>query len=77
MSTQGKYSYAVGVLNRWAAGTPIRVSVTLKSLGLDNVGGCLVTDVFSGKRLGSFSPEDTFTVDVNPTGNFMNSFSFA
>ena len=58
---------AIGVLNRWAEGTPIRVQVTLKSLGLTNVGGYAAKDVFSGASLGTFSPEDTITLDVNPT----------
>ena len=61
---------AIGVLNRWAEGTPIRVQVSLKSLGLTNVGGYAAKDVFSGVPLGTFSPEDTITLDVNPTSMY-------
>jgi len=67
-SYQGHNSLAFGVLNRWTEGTPIRVKVTLKSLGLSNVGGYSAKDVFSGDALGVFSPAETITLDVNPTG---------
>ena len=66
---KGHNSLAFGVLNRWTEGTPIRVKVTLKSLGLSNVGGYSAKDVFSGDALGVFSPAETITLDVNPTGS--------
>jgi len=67
-SYRDKYSVAVGLLNRWTAGTPIRVSVSLQELGLDHPSGYAVTDIFGGRTLGNFSPHGTITVDVNPTG---------
>ena len=65
---QGKYSVGVGFLNRWSAGTPIRVSTPLHALGLDHPAGYAATDIFAGKSLGTFKPGDTFVADVNPTG---------
>lgn len=63
-----KYSVAVGFLNRWTSGTPIRVSFSLHALGLDHPNGYAATDIFGGKPLGKFGPADIFTADVNPTG---------
>jgi len=67
-SYQGKYSVGVGFLNRWSAGTPIRVSMALSTLGLNHPAGYAATDVFAGKSLGHLKPQDTLTIDVNPTG---------
>jgi hypothetical protein len=51
------------------AATWIVVSMTLHSLGLDHPAGYSAVEVFSGTSLGTFQPSDTFTGDVNPTGN--------
>jgi len=67
-SYKNENSAAVGFLNRWSAGTPLRVRVKLNALGLSHAAGYAARDVFSGKPLGKFLPGDTFVADVNPTG---------
>ena len=71
----GKKSVAVAFLNKWTAGTPLKVSFKLTDLGMDNAGGYRATEVFSGKDLGFFQPEDTFSDAVNPTGILVVKFS--
>ena len=71
----GKNSMAVAFLNRWTAGTPLKVSFKLSALGLDNAGGYRATEIFSGKDLGFFTPDDTFSDAVNPTGILLVKFS--
>ena len=68
---KGKYSVAIGFLNRWTSGTPIRVSFALSELGLNHPSGYSAIDIFSGKPLGNFSPKSTFTADVNPSGIYL------
>ena len=65
---QKEYSAAVGFLNRYTSGTPLRVRVKLTALGLHHTAGYAAKDVFSGKLYGKFHPDDTFVADVNPTG---------
>lgn len=67
-SYMNKYSVVVAFLSRWTAGTPLRVSMSLHSLGLDHPAGYAAVEVFSGTSLGTFRPTDIFTGDVNPTG---------
>ena len=71
----GKTSVAVAFLNKWTAGTPLKVSFKLSDLGMDNAGGYRATEVFSGDDLGFFKPEDTFRDAVNPTGILLVKFS--
>ena len=71
----GKKSVAVAFLNKWTAGTPLKVSFKLSDLGMDNAGGYRATEVFSGIDLGFFKPEDTFSDAVNPTGILLVKFS--
>lgn len=69
-------SVAVAFLNKWTAGTPLKVSLKLTSAnGLDNPGGYRATDVIKGKDLGLFKPGDTFTASVNPTGILVIKFT--
>jgi len=67
-SYKKEYSAAVGFLNRYTSGTPLRVRVKLTALGLHHTAGYAAKDVFSGKLYGKFHPDDTFVADVNPTG---------
>ena len=71
----GKMSLAVAFLNKWTAGTPLKVSFKLSDLGMDNAGGYRATEIFSGKDLGFFRPGDTFSDAVNPTGILLVKFS--
>ena len=73
-SYQDKYSVAIGFLNRWTSGTPIRVSFTLSALGLDHPSGYSAFDIFERKPLGNFSPKSTFSADVNPSGFLLVKF---
>ena len=41
---------------RWTEGTPLKVSCTLSSLGLDHPAGYAATDLFTGVQLGTFKP---------------------
>ena len=71
---RGKQSVAVAFLNRKTAGAH-RAVFRLSDLGLKNKAGYRATDIFSGKSIGSFKPEDTFNHDVNPTGILLVKFS--
>jgi len=70
-----KNSVAVAFLNKWTAGTPLKVSFKLTELGLDHPGGYRASDVFTSKDLGSFKPRDIFNGIVNPTGILVVKFS--
>merc|ERR1711874_115308 len=65
----------MGFLNRWTAGTPLKVQFELSGLGLDHSAGYQVTEVFTGQNLGKFSPWDTFQGQVNPTGILLLRFN--
>ena len=69
----GKKSMAVAFLNKKTVDTRKAV-FKVSDLGLDNAGGYRATEIFSGKDLGLFKPEDTFVYDVNPTGILMVKF---
>ena len=67
-------SVTVAFLNKYTAGTPLKVSLKLSSAtGLDNPGGYRATDVIRNIDLGLFKPGDTFNASVNPTGKYENS----
>ena len=71
-------SVAVAFLNKWTAGTPLKVSLKLTSAnGLDNPGGYRATDVIQGKDLGLYKPGDTFNASVNPTGKWIIQSKFS
>jgi len=62
-------SAAVVFLNRRTDGTPTRVSVILRDIGLTSVFGYNVEELFDGLNLGVYRPDDSLTVIVNPSGN--------
>lgn len=64
-------SVAFALVNFGYRGTPTRVSVTIRSLGLTFSGGYNITDLFDGRHLGIFKPSETFTTMVNPSGVFL------
>jgi len=72
---KGKTSVAVAFLNRWNEGTPLKVKFTLKDLGLDHPGGYQAFEIFTGKKLGSYKPGDSFSGSVNPTGILLVRFN--
>lgn len=49
-------------------GTPQKISVALKTLGLTNSKGYDVTEVFDGVHIGQFQPDQTVSALVNPSG---------
>lgn len=68
----GKYSSASLVfLNRRTDGTPVRVSVVLRDLGLASPSGYQVQELFDGQDLGFRRPDDVLKVEVNPSGNLL------
>ena len=69
----GKRSVAVAFLNKKTAGT-LKAVFKLSGLGLNNKAGYRATDIFSGKHLGTFKPQDTFRHDVKPTGILLVKF---
>jgi len=71
----GKASVAVAWLSRWTEGTPLKISCTLSSLGLDHPAGYAATDLFTGVELGTFKPSDTFSSSVNPTSILLVKFN--
>jgi len=66
---RSKYSYSIVFLNRRTDGTPSEVSVTLKELGLDNVAGYHIEDLYDEHIYGVVTPDRRFKVDVNPSGS--------
>ena len=62
-------SAALVFLNRRTDGTPVRVSVVLRDLGLTSMLGYQVKELFDGLDLGFYRPDDAIKVEVNPTGN--------
>ena len=69
----GKRSVAVAFLNKKTAGT-LKAVFKLSGLGLNSEAGYRATDIFSGKHLGTFKPQDTFRHHVNPTGILLVQF---
>lgn len=62
-------SAAIVFLNRRTDGTPSRVSVILRDIGLTAASGYKVQELFDGFHLGIYQPDDKLTVEVNPSGN--------
>lgn len=62
-------SIAFALLNLGTA-TPSKVSFLLSDLGLVNVSGYNVTEVFDEGFLGVFKPTSRLTLSVNPSGVF-------
>ena len=69
---KGRQSAAMAFLNKRNART--EAVFKLSDLGLMNKAGFTATDIFSGKDLGSFKPEDTFRGAVNPLGILLVKF---
>jgi len=63
------YSFAVAVLNRRVDGTPTKVSVQLKKIGLDFSEGYRIQELFDQTDYGLLYPDQTLRVQVNPSGN--------
>nr|CAH0113308.1 unnamed protein product [Daphnia galeata] len=64
-------SAAIVFLNRRTDGTPTRVSVILRDIGLTSLFGYKVEELFDGLNLGVYRPDDSLTVIVNPSGVVM------
>ena len=47
----------------------VKVSVTLKELGLDNPAGYHIEDLYDEHVYGIVTPDRRFKVDVNPSGS--------
>ncbi len=62
-------SAAIVFLNRRTDGTPSRVSVILRDVGLTAASGYKVQELFDGFHLGVYQQDDKLTVEVNPSGN--------
>merc|ERR1712142_246872 len=71
----GKTSVAIAFLNRWNEGTPLKVKFSLKDLGLDHPSGYQAYDIFTGSKVGTYKPTDTFSGSVNPTGILLLRFN--
>lgn len=63
-------SAAIVFLNQRTDGTPTKISVVLHDIGLTSPFGYKVQELFDGFHLGVYQPNDTFTVTVNPSGNY-------
>ena len=64
----GNRSAAVAVMFSGDDGTPKKVTLTPKNLGLTHPGGYIVSEVFEGKILETLEPQQSMTVSVNPSG---------
>lgn len=73
-SVGSERSAAVAFLNRRTDGTPTRVSVVLSDIGLSFNDGYEVLELFDGKELGFYKPDDKLTVMVNPSGKLLQIF---
>jgi len=69
-------SAALVFLNRRTDGTPVRVSVVLRDLGLTSMLGYQVKELFDGLDLGFYRPDDAIKVEVNPTGNYLTAIAY-
>lgn len=69
-------SAALVFLNRRTDGTPVRVSVVLRDLGLTSMLGYQVKELFDGLDLGFYRPDDAIKVEVNPTGKFHREIAY-
>ncbi|XP_064606883.1 alpha-N-acetylgalactosaminidase-like [Liolophura sinensis] len=59
---------AVALLNVVGKGMPTRVTVSAKQMGLSNTNGYNLTEVFDGQPIGTLTPQESYTVKVNPSG---------
>ena len=69
---EGIFSHAVAIVYRGTAGTPAKVTFTVKSLGLDHEYGYFMSEVFTGEKRGIVQLKDKITVRVNPSGKFID-----
>ena len=60
------FSYAVALLNRATLAEPF--SFVLKNIGLTNPSGYNILDLWAGKLVGTYKPDDSYTATVNATG---------
>lgn len=58
------------------SGLWLQVSYKLSKLGAISPAGYNVTEVFSGKFMGLFKPQDMLNVTVDPTGVFFGRAEF-
>ena len=65
----GQRSMAIAFLNRRTDGTPTKVNVVLRELGLSWAIGYTVHDLFDDRSLGTYLPDDRLQVKVNPSGS--------
>lgn len=66
-----KDSFAVAVLNKDNQGKPTRFIISLGDIGLTNVNGYNVTEVFDNRPLGQYRLTQDLILDVDPTGVFL------
>lgn len=66
-----KGSLAFAIINFNTDGTPRHVNLKLSDIGLKNVAGYNVTEVFDGKYLGALKSSSVLSASVNPTGIYM------
>ena len=64
-----KGSAALVFLNRRTDGTPARVSVLLRDLGLVSPAGYSIAELFDGRDMGLRRPDEPLKLQVNPSGN--------
>lgn len=64
----GKQSAAIAFLNRRTDGTPTKISAVLRDIGLGSTTGYQVQELFDGRTLGFYEPDDRLSVLVNPSG---------
>lgn len=74
-TSNGAASQAVAIVYRGTYGTPTKVSFSPNSIGAASNGATSfeVVDVFDNSSLGTYSPDQTITVLVNPTGTHQSS----
>eukprot|EP00096_Caligus_rogercresseyi_P009070 TRINITY_DN3015_c0_g1_i1.p1 TRINITY_DN3015_c0_g1~~TRINITY_DN3015_c0_g1_i1.p1 ORF type:complete len:460 (-),score=25.85 TRINITY_DN3015_c0_g1_i1:338-1717(-) len=67
-SYQKALSAAVAICYRGTYGTPVNVTFSPSSIGLNNKGGYYVTDLFRNEALGIWTPKEIHSIFINPNG---------
>lgn len=64
-------SFAVAAIYFVMHGHPVHVAIPLREIGLNATGGYNITEVFDGKYVGAFKPNQNFTFVVDPSGIYL------
>ena len=61
-------SLALAVVNKYHSAYPVIVKLTLKDVGFTNPGGYNLTELFDGRAMGVYKPNNILESRINPSG---------